>query len=67
LRETARPHSEGELEDFNLTMLTRGPDTSEKWDSFNRTRDAIDASRADITSWADLLDLEEGRLVPQRA
>ena len=66
-RKTAKPHSEVELEQFNEMMLTHGPDTPEKWDSFKKTRDAIDASRTDITNWADLLDLEEGRAVPPRA
>lgn len=63
---TAKPRSEGELAQFNEMMLTRGPDTPEKLASFKKTRDAIDASRTDITSWADLLDLEEGRPVPRQ-
>ena len=66
-RKTAKPRSEVELEQFNEMMLTHGPDTPEKLSSFTKTRDAIDASRADITSWADLLDLEEGRPVSRRA
>jgi hypothetical protein len=64
---TAKPRSEAELEEFNQMTLTRGPDTPEKQASFKKTRDTIDASRTDITSWADLLDLEEGRPVPRRA
>lgn len=63
---TAKPHSEAELEEFNQMMLTHGPDTPEKQASFKKTRDIIDSSRTDITSWADLLDLEEGRSVPRR-
>lgn len=66
-RKTAKPHGEAELEEFNQMILTRGPDTPEKQASFKKTRDTIDASRTDITSWADLLDLEEGRPVPRRS
>ena len=48
-------------------MLARGPSTPEKQASYNRLRDAIDPSRTDLTSWSDLQDLEEGRLVPRRS
>jgi hypothetical protein len=63
----AKPRSEAEMEEFNQMILTIGPDTPEKQASFKKTRDTIDASRTDITSWADLLDLEEGRPVPRRS
>jgi len=33
---------------------------------FNKLRDAVDPSRTDLTSWADLQDLEEGRTVSKR-
>ena len=62
----SQPRNEAELAEFNQMILTRGPDTPEKLASFRKTRDAIDPSRTDITSWADLLDLEEGRQVPRR-
>jgi hypothetical protein len=65
-RQTAAPHTDAELEDWNRMMLMRGPDTEEKWEYFQQVRDAIDPSRTDITSWADLLDLEERRPVPAR-
>lgn len=63
---TAQAHSPAEIETWNRMMLTRGPDTDEKRAYFNRQRDAIDPSRTDITAWADLLDLEEKRPVPNR-
>lgn len=63
----AKPHSQAELEEWNCMMLSRGPTTPEKQVSFNKYRDAVDPSRTDLTSWADLQDLEEGRTVPQRA
>lgn len=62
--ENAARHSQAEIEAWNQMMLTRGPDTEEKWQYFKSIRDLVDPSRTDITSWADLLDLEERRPVP---
>lgn len=66
-RGMATPHAQAELEEWNRMMLSRGPTTPEKQASFNKYRDAVDPSRTDLTSWADLQDLEEGRTVPRRA
>ncbi len=65
-RQVATPHTQAELEEWNRMMLSRGPTTPEKQASFNRYRDALDSSRTDLTAWADLQDLEEGRTVPRR-
>ena len=65
-RKTAEPHIAAEIEQWNEMMLTGGPDTEDKWAYFRKQRDAIDPSRTDITSWADLLDLDEKRPVPKR-
>jgi hypothetical protein len=65
-RKAAKPHSPAEIEQWNEAMLTRGPDTDEKREYFNKQRDTIDPARTDISSWADLLDLEEKRSVPKR-
>jgi hypothetical protein len=65
-RKTAARHSDAEIAAWNERMLELGPDTEEKWDYFKRTRDVIDPRRSDISTWADLLDLEEGRPVPKR-
>ncbi len=62
----ATPHSDTERESWNHMMLTRGPDTEEKGRYCRETLAAIDPTRTDITSWADLLDLEERRSVPLR-
>ena len=62
--ENAGRHSQAEIEAWNNGMLARGPDTEEKWAYFRRCLEAVDPNRTDITSWADLLDLEEGRPVP---
>lgn len=66
-RHTAKPRNQAELDEWNRMMLNRGPTTPEKQASFNKYRDAVDPSRRDLTSWADLQDLEEGRTVPRRA
>lgn len=66
-RRTATLRSQREIEAWNELMLTRGPDTAEKWDYFRKLRDAIDPTRTDLASWADLLDLDEKRPVPIRS
>ena len=65
-RKAAKPRSEADVAEFNELMLTHGPDTPDKLASFNKVRDEIDPSRTDIVSFADLLDLQEGRPVPRR-
>lgn len=55
-----------ELDAWNEMMLRRGPSTPEKQAYFDKCRDAVDPSRTDLSSWADLQDLEEGRIVPRR-
>ena len=65
-QQIVKPHSHAEVDEWNRMMLNRGPSTPEKQASFNKYRDAVDPSRTDISSWADLQDLEEGRTVPRR-
>lgn len=65
-RKTATPHPHVELAKWNEMMLTRGPSTPDKQKYFNKLRDAVDPSRTDLTAWADLQDLEEGRHVPRQ-
>ena len=65
-RKTTKPHQPAELGKWNEMMLKRGPSTPEKQEYFNKLRDAVDPSRTDLTAWADLQDLEEGRHVPRQ-
>ncbi|MBX3302445.1 MAG: DUF5069 domain-containing protein [Nitrospira sp.] len=60
----ARPHRPEEIEDWNQKLLLRGPSSPESLKRFKKYRDAVDPSRTDITTWSDLQDLEEGRIVP---
>ena len=63
---TATPHQPAELDTWNKQLLARGPSSPESAERFKNYRDAVDPSRTDITAWADLQDLEEGRSVPRR-
>ncbi|MEP6935820.1 MAG: DUF5069 domain-containing protein [Nitrospirota bacterium] len=63
--QTAKAHPPAELDAWNRMMLTRGPSSPKKRAYFNKLRDAVDPSRTDLTAWADLQDLEEGRHVPK--
>lgn len=65
-RKASKPRSAEEIEQWNSLMLSLGPDTENQWVYFKQQRDALDPSRTDITSWADLLDLDEKRPVPTR-
>lgn len=62
----ARPHTPTELEEWNRRLLAQGPSSPESAARFKHYLEALDPHRTDITSWADLLDLEEGREVPRR-
>jgi len=62
----ATSRSPADLEKWNEMMLTLGPDSEDKRAHFTKIRDGIDSTRTDIMGWADLLDLEEQRLVPIR-
>jgi len=52
-----------EVERFNHETLTRKP-TGESLKHFEDLRAQIAPSRTDVTTWPDLLDLDEGRIVP---
>jgi hypothetical protein len=58
--------NQAEIDRFNHETLARKP-TGESLQHFEDLRAQIAPSRADITSWPDLLDLDEGRSVPQRS
>jgi hypothetical protein len=50
---------------FNLATLTRKP-TGDSLTHFEDLRAQIAPTRTDVTSWPDLLDLDEGRTVSKR-
>ena len=50
---------------INKIILEKKPDSEDRLQYYNKTRDKIDPSRSDVTTWVDLMDLEEGRF-PQK-
>ena len=57
-----------EIEAWNEEWLEHGPDPGSSGEkAFNELRNQVAPDRKDVTSWADLLDLDEKRPVPQRA
>jgi hypothetical protein len=48
------------MEDWNQRFLAKRPETEEPQKYFHTIRDGIDPTRTDITTWVDLLDMEEG-------
>ncbi len=49
-----------EIETANNALLSKQPDSPEKWARFEKTRDELAPDRKDINTWAALIDLEEG-------
>lgn len=66
-RQTATPHRQAELDEWNEMMLKRGPSSPESAEKFKKYLDAVDPSRTDLTAWSDLQDLEERRPVPRQS
>jgi hypothetical protein len=54
-----------EIESWNREYVTRKP-VGESLTYFLELRNAIAPDRTDVTSWPDLLDLDEKRSVPKR-
>jgi len=62
LDEKAGSRGQKEKDLINRQILERKPDSEDRMSFFLETRNKIDSSRTDITTWVDLLDLEEGRI-----
>ena len=67
LRENAQSRKPEEIENWNRTFLNRKPGSQESLQRFLKIRNRISPHRTDITTWPDLLDLEEGREIPPRS
>jgi hypothetical protein len=57
--------TQSDIERFNRDTLTHKP-TGDSLTAFNTLRGQIAADRTDVTTWPDLLDLDEHRAVPKR-
>ena len=60
-KELIKSKSPNELDLINKIILEKKPDSEDRLKYYNKIRDKIDPSRSDLTTWVDLLDLEEGR------
>lgn len=54
-----------QLDLINEQILQRKPDSEDRLNYFDEIKNKVDPSRSDVTTWVDLLDLEEGRLPPK--
>ena len=64
-KEKTESKSQSDLEFINKQILERRPDSKDRLEYFNELRNKIDPSRTDVNTWADLIDLEEGRQPPK--
>jgi hypothetical protein len=58
--------SPGEIDAFNREWVTHQPDNEDSRKYFFELRNQVAPDRTDVTSWPDLLDLDEKRTVPKR-
>ena len=61
VKEHAKARSPKDIEEWNTTFLNRKPQNEESLRHFLETRNRIAPHHTDVTTWVDLLDLEEGR------
>jgi hypothetical protein len=60
-KEQTESKSQSDLDIINKQILERRPDSKDRLEYFNELRNKIDPSRTDVNTWAELIDLEEGR------
>ena len=65
IKERCLNRSKKDKEQINQKILERKPNTQESLNRFNKLRNAINPTRTDITTWVDLLELDENRMPPQ--
>jgi len=51
--------TQGEISHFNHTISQKGPEGDHQQEVFTKTLDRVAPNRTDITSWFDLLDLDD--------
>ena len=65
VKELIKSKSPNDLVLINKIILEKKPDSEDRLKYYNEIRDKIDPSRSDLTTWVDLMDLEEGRFPPK--
>lgn len=59
--------SPADIQEWNDNWLRHAPDPGSDGEKYFRSlRDQIAPDRSDVTTWPDLLDLDEHRIVPRR-
>ena len=61
VQQEARPRSPIEIREWNEAFLNRKPKDEDGLRRFLEIRNRVAPHRTDVTTWVDLLDLEEGR------
>jgi hypothetical protein len=61
VQERATPRAAQDITAWNQTFFARKPTDEKKLQYFLDTRNRVAPRRTDVTTWVDLLDLEEGR------
>jgi hypothetical protein len=64
-KEITNSKTQIDLDLTNNQILERRPDSKDRFEYFNELRDKIDPSRTEVSTWAELIDLEEGRYPPK--
>lgn len=62
VKDNAVPKTPDEIGKWNQGLLDRKPETDDAMRHFLEIRNRIAPDGTDITTWVDLLDLEEGRI-----
>lgn len=62
LKEKIGPKKKEQIDFINRQILERKPDSEDRMEYFLEIRNKIDPSRTDISTWVELIDLEEGRV-----
>ena len=65
VKELIKSKTRNDLVLINKIILEKKPDSEDRLKYYNKTRDKIDPSRSDLTTWVELMDLEEGRFPPK--
>lgn len=55
-------HSQKDKDRINFKILNEKPDTRKEQTRFKELRNQIDLDRTDITTWVDLIELDENRM-----
>ncbi len=66
IQETGAKRTEAEVREWNTTFLSHAPLDDETKARFLKMRAEIAPERSDVTTWVDLIELDEGRPVPLR-